>query len=80
MRLSVVSLLGVLCLVCADPVEAQRIALSEGWTLQSSATVKAPGATLSAPGVDVSGWHRISVPNTVVGALVEIGHFPDPYF
>ena len=41
MRVSVVSLLGVLCLVCADPVEAQRIPLNEGWTLQSSATVKA---------------------------------------
>ena len=80
MRVSVVSLLGVLCLVCADPVEAQRIPLNEGWTLQSSATVKRPGATLSAPGVDVSGWHQISVPNTVVGALVEIGHFPNPYF
>jgi exo-1,4-beta-D-glucosaminidase len=42
--------------------------------------VKAGGAELSSAGVDASAWHRITVPNTVVGALVENGHFPDPYY
>ena len=81
MRL-VVPMLGVLCGAFAAPLQAQpaRIPLQEGWALQSSAVVKAGGAALSSGGVDTSAWHQVSVPNTVVGALVEIGRYPDPYF
>jgi exo-1,4-beta-D-glucosaminidase len=50
------------------------------WTLQSSAAVKAGGAEISRPGFTTDGWHSIRVPNTVVGALVENGTYPDPYF
>jgi exo-1,4-beta-D-glucosaminidase len=53
--------------------------LSAGWTLQTSARVSAGGDAISRPGFATDGWHRITVPNTVVGALVENGHFPDPY-
>jgi exo-1,4-beta-D-glucosaminidase len=82
MRLFAVSLSGLLLLGFADSAHAQlgRIPLKDGWTLQSSARVKATGAELSSRAVEVTGWHRISVPNTVVGALVENGSFPDPYF
>lgn len=55
-------------------------ALDRDWTLQSSARLAAGGAELSRVGYDTSGWHRITVPNTVVGALVDIGHLPDPYY
>src|SRR5688500_15811640 len=57
-----------------------RIALREGWAIQSSAKVTAKGEALSTPGFAAEGWHRARVPNTVVGALVEDGTFPDPYF
>jgi exo-1,4-beta-D-glucosaminidase len=50
------------------------------WTLRSSADVTARGAELSRPGFDTSAWHRITVPNTVAGALVENGTYKDPYF
>ena len=80
MRL-VVSMLGVLwCASRLPSAQPTRIALQEGWTLQSSAVVRAGGAALSSGGVDTSGWHRVEVPNTVIGALVEIGQYPDPYF
>jgi exo-1,4-beta-D-glucosaminidase len=81
MRL-VLSALGLLWFGFVVPVDAQsgRIALQDGWMLQSSALVKAGGAALSSQGYDTSGWNRIAVPNTVVGALVEIGKYPDPYF
>ena len=75
--------LSLLVMVCSIPVSAgqdNRIRLAEGWTLQSSAVVKSRGEVVSGPGLDPKGWHRITVPNTVVGALVENGHFPDPYF
>ncbi len=50
------------------------------WSLQSSATVAQKGDALSRPGAPDEGWIAVTVPSTVVGALVENGRFPDPYF
>jgi len=73
--------LAILAVVLSPLVAAaeQRTPLRSGWTLQSAARVSAKGDALSKAGVDVSGWHKVTVPNTVVGALVENGHYPDPY-
>ena len=59
--------------------EELRIDLEGGWSIQSSARVKGDGEALSRPGADTAGWHRASVPTTVVGALVSDGTYPDPY-
>ncbi len=56
-----------------------RTALT-GWSIQSAARVAAKGDGLSRPGVDVHTWHAVTVPATVVGALVEAGVYKDPYF
>jgi exo-1,4-beta-D-glucosaminidase len=66
--------------VASPPAEAARIPLREGWEIQSSAKVKQTGEQVSLPGFPTEGWHAASVPNTVVGALVEDGVYPDPYF
>ena len=50
------------------------------WRLQSSAKVAETGDVLSRPGYEAGSWLAITVPNTVVGALVESDHFKDPYF
>jgi len=50
------------------------------WSIQSSARVPEKGDRLSRPGVDMRSWHAVTVPNTVVGALVETGFYKDPYF
>src|SRR5262245_47276972 len=60
--------------------QAAGIPLKDGWAIQSSADVGATGAAISQPGFDVSRWHKVTVPNTVVGALVENGTYRDPYF
>jgi len=78
-------LVGGLWLTLALPAaaaskETLRRPLASGWTLQSSARVPVKGDVLSRPGFRAEGWHAVNVPNTVVGALVESGHFPDPYF
>src|SRR5262245_638096 len=52
----------------------------KSWRLQSSAGLTATGDALSQPGYDAGSWYAVTVPNTVVGALVENGHFKDPYF
>ena len=59
---------------------SDRLLLATGWTLRSSAELDAGGEVISRPGLDTAGWHRIRVPNTVVGALVENGVYEDPYF
>ena len=60
--------------------ESTRVPLQADWKLQSSEKVPQKGDMLSRPGLDVEAWHGVTVPSTVVGALVESGHFPDPYF
>src|SRR5687768_7213697 len=63
-----------------SPADDGRLTLASGWSLQSSAKVAAKGDVLSRPGYDTAGWHGARVPSTVVGALVEDGTYPDPYF
>ena len=58
----------------------QRLPLASDWRLQSSARVAAKGDAVSTVGFGTDGWHAARVPNTVVGALVEDGTYPDPYF
>ena len=54
--------------------------LHENWQLETSAKVQADGKALSTPGFRADGWLPITVPNTVLGAQVEAGLFPDPYY
>ena len=60
--------------------EGFELELREGWAIQSSAQVQAQGEALSRPGFATAGWHRASVPATVVSALVADGTYPDPYY
>jgi exo-1,4-beta-D-glucosaminidase len=64
----------------AQARQTGRMPLADGWALQSLAHVRATGESLSKPGVDTSSWHKVTVPSTIVGALVENGEYGDPYF
>jgi exo-1,4-beta-D-glucosaminidase len=77
------ALLVVGALAAATSARAQdvhRLPLREGWGLESSAQAGQGGEVLSQPGFDASAWSRVTVPNTVVGALVENGTYPEPFF
>jgi exo-1,4-beta-D-glucosaminidase len=76
--LLVVGALGAASSALAQP--PARLALHEGWSLQSSEKASAGGEALSQPGFAAEGWYAITVPNTVVGALVENGTYPEPFF
>jgi exo-1,4-beta-D-glucosaminidase len=67
-----------LCAIAAGGPAAVK--LSDGWTLQSSCVDKAAGEQISMVGYKAEGWHKTSVPSTVVAALVADGTYPDPYF
>jgi len=60
------------------PVPA--MSLNEGWQIQSSCDAKAAGEQISKAGFDAGGWHKTTVPNTVVGTLVDDGTYVDPMF
>src|SRR6202035_3496729 len=57
-----------------------RLPLHEGWSLQTSAKVEAKGEVISTPQFSPRGWHQVTVPTTVVAALVKDKTFPDPLF
>ena len=53
--------------------------LKQGWAIQSSAEVGASGELISAPTYSTSGWYKAAMPSTVIGALVRLRVFSDPY-
>ncbi len=57
-----------------------KLALHDGWTLQTSAKVEAKGEAISTPEFSPKGWHELTVPSTVVAALVNDKTLPDPFF
>ena len=56
------------------------IPLKDNWTIQSSAKVRADGATISRAGFEAKGWYPATVPSTVLAALVADKVYSDPYF
>ena len=69
------------CLFAQDkPSPEAKLALHDGWSLQTSAKVEAKGEAISTPQFTPKGWHEATVPTTVVAALVKDKTFPDPLF
>lgn len=54
--------------------------LNGRWQLQTSAKVGTDGAAISSTSYHPSEWYSVTVPSTVVGALVEAGVFKDPFY
>jgi exo-1,4-beta-D-glucosaminidase len=54
--------------------------LARGWEIQSSCEAKVTGDAISSKGFSTAGWHKTTVPNTVVGSLVDDKTYPDPTF
>jgi len=57
-----------------------NLPLNQGWQIRSSCETKATAEQISMPGFAETGWHNSTVPNTVVGTLVDDGTFPDPTY
>src|SRR2546430_12393462 len=62
------------------PQPESKLPLRDGWTLQSSAKVRQGGDVLSTPRFQPAGWYAVTVPTTVVAALVKQKVYPDPDF
>jgi len=64
----------------AQPHTSSRIALVDGWSLQSSSKVDQTGEEISRPAFQPRNWYTVSVPTTVVAAQVKNKLLPDPFF
>lgn len=62
------------------PHPEAALSLRDGWTLQSSSKVEAKGEAVSTPAFEPKDWYEVTVPTTVVAALVKHKVFPDPDF
>jgi len=63
-----------------EKLAASTVGLNAGWQIQSSCQAKATGQQVSTSGFDATGWHKTTVPNTVVGTLVDDKTYPDPMY
>lgn len=71
-----IGLAGFPCLAA----DSSSLPLRDNWRLQSAAVVEQPGAKISTAGFKPDGWYPISVPTTVLAALVANKVYPDPYY
>ena len=91
-RLALLLVLGYLAsysLVANDVASAKRpgrsadsakFFLRDHWSLQTSAKVEAKGEVIATSRFVPRGWHDVTVPTTVVAALVKDKTLPDPFF
>jgi len=54
--------------------------LRDNWQLQSSAKIESSGVDISSPDFTTVDWYTVSVPTTVLGALVKNGIYKDVYY
>ena len=64
----------------ASAQDAAKLPLREGWSLQSSSKVEAKGEVISTQQFAATGWQDVTVPTTVVAALVKSHALPEPFF
>jgi exo-1,4-beta-D-glucosaminidase len=64
----------------SSPVPEMGLALRDGWSLQASGKVEKPGEIISTQKFSPTGWYAVSVPTTVVAALVKQKVYPNPDF
>jgi len=62
----------------AETSAGRSMELLRGWEIQSACVAKDAGDKISQAGYTTAGWHRTTVPNTVVGTLVDDKTYPDP--
>jgi exo-1,4-beta-D-glucosaminidase len=59
---------------------SNKLFLHDHWNLQSSSKIDAGGELISTPAFAPKGWHDVTVPTTVVAALIKDKTLPDPFF
>jgi exo-1,4-beta-D-glucosaminidase len=61
-------------------IDSSKLPLAQGWTLQSSSKIDQSGEVISKPSYQPRDWFQVTVPTTVVSALVKHKVLADPDF
>jgi exo-1,4-beta-D-glucosaminidase len=64
--------------IAAATEPSSTLRLADGWTLQSSGRVAEAGDVISTKSYQPKRWYTVTVPTTVVAALVKQKVYPDP--
>src|SRR5438477_13165079 len=75
-----VSLLFPMMVAGAPEVQSGRTYLHRNWQIKSSCEAAATGEQISSAGFDAKTWHKVDIPDTVVGTLVTDKIYPDPNY
>ena len=67
-------------LAAAASLPPAPVILDGEWRLQEVSKAPEPGAAISAPGFDASGWYKATVPGTVLTTLVNNHVYPEPLY
>jgi hypothetical protein len=78
--LKLATLGALLCAAAASADTEKGAPLSSSWLVQDAAKVPEEGAVISTPGFQPAGWHRATVPGTVLTSLVNDGTYPEPLY
>jgi hypothetical protein len=70
----------LLCAVAAFAGPDKSIPISSCWRLQDAARVPQSGEVISCASFQPAGWHRATVPGTVLTSLVNDGVYPEPLY
>jgi len=76
----VLSALAVSFSVASVASAQEQLMLHTGWLIQSSAKAGVDGAAISSASYRPADWYKATVPNTVVGNLVEDSVYRDPFW
>jgi hypothetical protein len=84
LRLLLLILLGPLCLAVVHAAGSKELTaplrLASNWELQDAAHVAQTGDAVSRMDFQPTGWHRATVPGTVLTSLVNDGVYPEPLY
>jgi exo-1,4-beta-D-glucosaminidase len=78
--LSIYCRLLLLTVFVSSNVLAQNIVLRDNWSIQSSENLKDNGKGISMSGYAAKGWYPITMPSTVLAALVANKEYANPYY
>jgi exo-1,4-beta-D-glucosaminidase len=76
----VLNVILILSLVSCTKKGPSVIQLKNNWEIQSSAVINNKGSEISTNDFKPEQWYPVTVPSTVLAALVENKVYPDPYF
>lgn len=64
----------------AQSPEGGKFLLKDNWAIQSSSEIKSDGMTISTVGFQAEKWYPVTIPTTVLAALVANKVYVDPYY